>query len=304
MSNTLWVEKYRPTNLDTYIGNEHLKSKVSVYLESGDLPHLLLYGKAGTGKTTLAKLLVKNIECDYIYVNASDENNVDTVRTKVKSFASTVGFKDMKVIILDECDYITPNAQAALRNLMETFSKHCRFILTCNYVERIIDPIQSRCQSFQIIPPSRNEVAKHLHNILVEENVMDTPEDIKILVESGYPDIRRVINSAQRNVVNNKLKLDTTSIIQNDYKLKLLKVLETQDKKTAFKEIRKLMADNQITDFADLFRLLYDEVDGYGKGHVAECILIIARYELSDSQVVDKEINAMAMIIELLGVIK
>jgi DNA polymerase III delta prime subunit len=277
---------------------------VSVYLESGDLPHLLLYGKAGTGKTTLAKLLVNNIECDYIYINASDENNVDTVRTKVKSFASTIGFKDMKVIILDECDYITPNAQAALRNLMETFSKHCRFILTCNYVERIIDPIQSRCQSFQIIPPSRNEVAKHLHNILVEENVMDTPEDIKILVESGYPDIRRVINSAQRNVVNGKLKLDTTSIIQNDYKLKLIKILETQDKKTAFKEIRQLLADNQITDFADLFRLLYDEVDGYGKGHVAECILIIARYELSDSQVVDKEINAMAMLIELLGVIK
>ena len=304
MSNTLWVEKYRPTNLDTYIGNEHLKSKVSVYLESGDLPHLLLYGKAGTGKTTLAKLLVNNIECDYIYINASDENNVDTVRTKVKSFASTIGFKDMKVIILDECDYITPNAQAALRNLMETFSKHCRFILTCNYVERIIDPIQSRCQSFQIIPPSRNEVAKHLHNILVEENVMDTPEDIKILVESGYPDIRRVINSAQRNVVNGKLKLDTTSIIQNDYKLKLIKILETQDKKTAFKEIRQLLADNQITDFADLFRLLYDEVDGYGKGHVAECILIIARYELSDSQVVDKEINAMAMLIELLGVLK
>ena len=187
---------------------------------------------------------------------------------------------------------------------METFSKHCRFILTCNYVERIIDPIQSRCQSFQIIPPSRNEVAKHLHNILVEENVMDTPEDIKILVDSGYPDIRRVINSAQRNVVNGKLKLDTTSIIQNDYKLKLIKILETKSKKDAFIDIRKLLADNQITDFADLFRLLYDEVDGYGKGHVAECILIIARYELSDGQVVDKEINAMAMLIELLGVIK
>ena len=304
MSNSLWVEKYRPNTLENYIGNEHLKSKVEHYISSSDLPHLLLYGKAGTGKTTLAKLLIKNIECDYLYINASDENNVETVRTKVKNFASTIGFKDMKVIILDECDYITPNAQAALRNLMETFSKHCRFILTCNYVERIIDPIQSRCQSFQIIPPSRNEVAKHLHNILVEENVMDTPEDIKILVESGYPDIRRVINSAQRNVVNGKLKLDTTSIIQNDYKLKLIKILETQDKKTAFKEIRQLLADNQITDFADLFRLLYDEVDGYGKGHVAECILIIARYELSDSQVVDKEINAMAMLIELLGVLK
>ena len=304
MSNTLWVEKYRPSSLDTYIGNEHLKSKVKVYLESGDLPHLLLFGKAGTGKTTLAKLLVKNIECDYMYINASDENNVDTVRTKVKNFASTVGFRDMKVIILDECDYITPNAQAALRNLMETFSKHCRFILTCNFVERIIDPIQSRCQSFQIVPPSKSDVAKHLHNILVKENVMDTMEDIKVLVDSGYPDIRRVINSAQRNVVNGKLKLDTSSIIQNDYKLKLLKILETQDKKNAFKEIRQLLADNKITDFADLFRLLYDEVDGYGKGHVAECILIIARYELSDSQVVDKEINAMAMLIELLGVVK
>ena len=303
-NHTLWVEKYRPTTTDTYIGNEHLKSKVSVYLESGDLPHLLLYGKAGTGKTTLAKLLVKNIECDYMYINASDENNVDTVRTKVKNFASTVGFRDMKVIILDECDYITPNAQAALRNLMETFSKHCRFILTCNFVERIIDPIQSRCQSFQIVPPSKSDVAKHLHNILVKENVMDTMEDIKVLVDSGYPDIRRVINSAQRNVVNGNLKLDTSSIIQNDYKLKLLKILETQNRKNAFKDIRQLLADNKITDFADLFRLLYDEVDGYGKGHVAECILIIARYELSDSQVVDKEINAMAMLIELLGVVK
>jgi len=304
LSNTLWVEKYRPSNLDTYIGNDHLKDKVSVYLESGDLPHLLLYGKAGTGKTTLAKILVKNIECDYLYINASDENNVDTVRNKVKNFASTMGFKDYKIIILDECDYITPNAQAALRNLMETFSKHCRFILTCNFVERIIDPIQSRCQSFQIIPPSKKEVAKHVHGILLKENVMSNMEDLKVLIDSGYPDIRRVINVAQRNVVKNKLKLDTTSIIQNDYKLKLLKILKTQDKKTAFKDIRQLLLDNKITDFADLFRLLYDKVDDWGKGHVAECILIIARYELSDGQVPDKEINAMAMIIELLGVIK
>ena len=303
-SNSLWVEKYRPSSLDTYIGNDHLKSKVSIYLESGDLPHLLLFGRAGTGKTTLAKLLIKNIECDYLYINASDENNVDTVRTKVKNFASTIGFKDLKIIILDECDYITPNAQAALRNLMETFSKHCRFILTCNYVERIIDPIQSRCQSFQIVPPSKSDVAKHLHNILVKENVIDTMEDIKVLVDSGYPDIRRVINSAQRNVVRGKLKLDTGSIIQNDYKLKLLEILKIQDKRNAFKNIRQLIADSQITDYADLFRLLYDEVDSYGQGHIAECILVIAKYELSDSQVVDKEINAMAMIIELLGVIK
>ena len=226
-------------------------------------------------KTTL-KILVKNIECDYLYINGSDENNVDTVRNKVKNFASTMGFKDYKIIILDECDYITPNANKLfLRNLMETFSKHCRFILTCNFVERIIDPIQSRCQSFQIIPPSKKEVVKHVHGILLKENVMSNVEDLKVLIDSGYPDIRRVINVAQRNVVKNKLKLDTTSIIQNDYKLKLLKILKTQDKKT-LKDIRQLLLDNKITDFDDLFRLLYDKVDDWGKGH-AECILIISK---------------------------
>ena len=303
-SNTLWVEKYRPSSLDTYIGNDHLKSKVSVYIESGDLPHLLLYGKAGTGKTTLAKILMKQIECDYLYINASDETGVDGIRFKVKSFASTLGFKDMKIITLDECDYISYNAQAALRNVMETFSKHCRFILTCNFVERIIDPIQSRCQSFQIIPPSRSEVAQRMVQILKEEDIVYELDDLKILINSGYPDIRRVINSAQRQSINGKLKVDKQSIIENDYKLKLLEILKTQDRKSAFKNIRQLVADSKITDFADLFRLLYDEVDSYGKGHVAECILVIAKYELSDGQVVDKEINAMAMIIELLGVIK
>ena len=301
----LWVERYRPSTMETYIGNEHLKSKVSIYLESGDLPHLLLYGRAGTGKTTLAKLLVKNIECDYLYINASDENNVDTVRTKVKTFASTMGFKDMKVIILDERDYITPNAQAALRNLMETFSKHCRFILTCNYVERIIDPIQSRCQSFQIIPPSKKEVAVHLSNILKNENVIFKVDDIATIINGGYPDIRKVINTSQRQVVKNELKLDAQEIILSDYKLKLLKVIQTKSKtrKEIFTEIRQILADAKVTDFADFFRLLYDEVDTYGTGHIAECILIIARYESSDTHVVDKEINAMAMLIEILGVI-
>jgi DNA polymerase III delta prime subunit len=277
---------------------------VSVYIESGDLPHLLLYGKAGTGKTTLAKILVKQIECDSLYINASDVRRVDDLIPKVRNFASTIGFKDNKIITLDEVDYISPHSQAALRNLMETFSKHCRFILTCNYVERIIDPIQSRCQSFQIIPPSRSEVAQRMVQILKEEDVVYELDDLKILVNSGYPDIRRVINSAQRQSIDGKLVVDKQSIVENDYKLKLLEILKVQDKKSAFKNIRQLVADSQITDFADLFRLLYDEVDSYGKGHVAECILVIAKYELSDGQVVDKEINAMAMLIELLGVIK
>tara|TARA_Y100000114_G_C11752872_1_gene325334 strand:+ start:305 stop:1222 length:918 start_codon:yes stop_codon:yes gene_type:complete len=301
---SLWVEKYRPTTLDTYIGNEHLKSKVKIYLDSGDIPHLLLFGKAGTGKTTLAKILVNNIECDYLYINASDENNVDTVRTKVKNFASTIGFKDMKVIILDECDYITPNAQAALRNLMETFSKHCRFILTCNFVERIIDPIQSRCQTFQVVPPNKQEVAKNLHQIFTNESVTYKKEDLVVLVNSGYPDVRKVVNSAQRQSVAGKLEIDVQSIVESDYKMKLVEILKTQDKKNAFKSIRQLLANSKVTDFSDLFVLLYDEVDDWGKGNIAECILIIAKYQLSDSQVVDKEINAMAMIIELLGVVK
>ena len=304
LEHSLWVEKYRPTTLDTYIGNEHLKSKVSVYLESGDLPHLLLYGKAGTGKTTLAKLLVNNIECDYMYINASDENSVDTVRNKVRGFASTMGFKDYKIIILDECDYITPNAQAALRNLMETFSKHCRFILTCNFVERIIDPIQSRYQSFQVIPPSKKEVAVHMTNILKEEGIASKVDDIAGLVNAGYPDIRRVINSCQRQCVDGMLVVDKQSLVESDYKMKLMEIIKKENKKDAFKGVRKLLADSQVTDFAELYKLMYDEVDSYGTGHIAECILIIAKYQLSDSQVVDKEINAMAMIIELLGVIK
>ena len=304
LENSLWCERYRPTSLDTYIGNEHLKSKVSVYLESGDLPHLLLYGKAGTGKTTLAKILVNNIECDYLYINASDENSVDTVRNKVRGFASTMGFKDYKIIILDECDYITPNAQAALRNLMETFSKHCRFILTCNFVERIIDPIQSRCQSFQVIPPSKKEVALHIHNILKEESIASKMNDVAGLVNAGYPDIRRVINSCQRQVVDGMLVVDKQSLVESDYKMKLLEIIKKENRKDAFKNIRKLLADTQVKDFAELYKLMYDEVDSYGTGHIAECILIIAKYQLSDSQVVDKEINAMAMIIELLGVIK
>ena len=304
LENTLWVEKYRPDSLESYIGNEHLKSKIKLYLESGDLPHLLLYGKAGTGKTTLAKLLVNNIECDHLYINASDENSVDTVRNNLINLASTMGFQDMKIIILDECDYITPNAQAALRNLMETFSKHCRFILTCNFVERIIDPIQSRCQSFQIVPPSKKEVAMHLHNILSEENISRKTADVASLVDAGYPDIRRVINSAQRQVVDQMLIIDRQALLENDYKLTLIEVLKNDNKKDAFKKIRKLLADSKVTDFSDGFRLLYDTMDDWASGHTAETILTLAEGQRDDIVVVDKEINFMATMVKLLTIIK
>ena len=292
----LWVEKYRPSSLDTYIGNEHLKNKVKLYLESEDVPHLLLYGKAGTGKTTLAKIITNKIDCDCLYINASDENNVDNVRNKIKTFASSIGFKPLKVVILDEADFLTPNAQAALRNLMETFSKHCRFILTCNYVERIIDPIQSRCQSYKIIPPSKKEVALHLKTILDTENVTFNLDDMALLVNSGYPDIRRVINSAQRQVVKGELKIDVSSIIQNDYKIQLLDKLSNGSR---LSELRQLIADNSITDYSELYRLLYDEVDNFSKGKSEECILIIAEAQFQDTNVVDKEINFMSMLIRL-----
>ena len=300
LNHSLWVERYRPSDLNTYIGNEHLKSKVSIYLESEDVPHLLLYGVAGTGKTTLAKIIVNNIDCDCLYINASDENNVDNVRTKIKNFASSIGFRSLKVVILDEADFLTPNAQAALRNLMETFSKHCRFILTCNYVERIIDPIQSRCQSFKVVPPSKKEVAQQLVQILNQENCTYELDDIALIVNAGYPDIRRVINSAQRQIVDGKLKIDTSSIIQNDYKIKLIDMLTD---KTKLDDIRKLIADNSVSDYSELFRLLYDEVDEYGSGKEPECILAIAGGQHQDVNVVDKEINFVATLIKIKRII-
>ena len=205
LKHSLWVEKYRPNKLDNYIGNDHLKSKVSVYLESGDIPHLLLFGRAGTGKTTLAKLLINNIECDYLYINASDENSVDVVREKVKNFASTLGFKDMKVIILDECDYITPNAQAALRNLMETYSKHSRFILTCNYPNRVIPALHSRCQGFHIAKIDQTEFTARVAEILITEGVTPDLDTLDTYVKATYPDLRKCINTVQMNVQDRSL---------------------------------------------------------------------------------------------------
>ena len=303
--NSLWVEKYRPQNLDTYIGNDFIKDKVKVYLESGDVPHLLLHGQAGTGKTTLAKLIVNNIDCDFLYVNASDENSVDAVRDKIKNFASTAGFKPFKIIILDEADFLTPNAQAALRNIMETFSKHCRFILTCNFVERIIDPIQSRCQTFQVIPPDRKQVAQHLCSVLDQESVLYKLEDVALLVNAGYPDIRRVINAGQRQSISGKLIIDKQSEVLNDYKVKLLEILKSsRDKKTSFTEIRQLLADSKVKDYSDAFRLLYDNLDEFAGDNKAVSILTLAEGQFQDAQVVDKEINFMAMMIKLLGEVK
>tara|TARA_R100000458_G_C8250401_1_gene227464 strand:- start:204 stop:1112 length:909 start_codon:yes stop_codon:yes gene_type:complete len=296
--NTLWVEKYRPDTLEGYVGNDTLKSKIEIYLKNGDVPHLLLYGKAGTGKTTLAKIVTNNIDCDYLYINASDENNVDTVRTKIRDFASSVGFRKYKVIILDEADYLTPNAQAALRNLMETFSKSTRFILTCNYVEKIIDPIQSRCQVFGITPPSRKEVAVRLGNICAEEDVtMDTNALVQI-VNSTYPDIRRSINALQRQVVDGRIVIDKQSMLESNY---MVKILEELKGNKSFNTIRNIVAKSQVKSFEDLYRFLYDNIDDFAPDNIAKTILIISDAQYQDAFVVDKEINVMAMFSKLIG---
>ena len=300
--NTLWVEKYRPSKLEDYVGNEHLKNKVEGYLESGDVPHLLLYGKAGTGKTTLAKLIVNSIECDFMVINASDENNVDTVRNKVKNFASSMGFKPMKMIILDEFDYMTPNAQAILRNLMETFSKHCRFILTCNYVEKIIDPIQSRCQTFQIIPPTKKDVAIQISNILKAEEIEFDIKDLVPIIDAAYPDIRKVINTCQLNSNKGKLKVDVQNLLENDYKIKVLDILKSNDdKRNKYMNVRQALIDSKVSDFTELYTLLYDKVEEYAGENTANVILLLGDGAYKSALVIDKEITAAATLIQILN---
>jgi len=299
---TLWVERYRPDTLQGYVGNQSIVDKVKLYLDNGDVPHLLLYGNAGTGKTTLAKIIANNIDCDLLYINASDENSVDTVREKIKNFSSTIGFRKWKLVILDEADYMTPNGQAALRNLMETFSKTTRFILTCNYVEKIIDPIQSRCQVFAITPPTKKDVAVRISQVLKTENVTFDMNDLAAIINSSYPDIRRILNTCQRQSINGELKLDKQSLIEANYMNKVIEILASNDdKKNKFQNVRQLLADSQVKDFSSLYRFLYDNLDSFATGHLAGAILIIAEAQYKDSLVVDKEINVMSMFVQLLN---
>jgi|TARA_R110000803_G_scaffold36950_3_gene79588 DNA polymerase III delta prime subunit len=304
VDNSLWVESYRPTKLVDYVGNAHLKSKIEGYLETGDVPHLLLHGRAGTGKTTLAKLIVKSVDCDYMVINASDENNVDTVRNKVKNFASSMGFKKWKIVILDEFDYMSPNAQAILRNLMETFSQHCRFILTCNYVEKVIDPIQSRCQSFQIVPPTKKDVAIQISKILGAEGVEFEPKDLVPIIDAGYPDIRKIINTCQLNSNKGKLQVDTQNLLENDYKIKVLDILKSKDdKRNKYTNMRQTIIDSRVTDFSELFTLLYEKVDEFAPSNTANVIIALSEGQSRHFNAIDKEIPMAATLIEILNLI-
>lgn len=301
---SLWCEKYRPSKLDEYVGNETLKEKVKQYIKENDIPHLLLYGGAGTGKTTLAKLITKSIKCDVLYINASDDNGIDTIRVKIKNFASTIGFNGLKVIILDEADYLTAAGQAGLRNTMETFSMNTRFILTCNYHERITEPIQSRCQAYQIHPPTKKDVAANTVNILKKEKVKFDKDGVVLLVNSHYPDIRAIINTAQRSVINGELKLAKEDVLSGDIKTKIVEMLKGENKKEAFTNIRQLVADNSLRNFADYYTFLFEKVEDYAPNNVADVIIILADAQFQDASVVDKEICFMATIIKILRTTK
>jgi len=294
----LWVEKYRPQILEDYVGNEIIKNKIADYLKKGSIQNLLFYGVAGTGKTTLAKLIAKNLNCDLLYINASDERGIDTIRDKIIPFASSMSFNDIKIVILDEADYITPQAQATLRNTIESCSKTTRFILTCNYLERIISPLQSRCQTFEITPPSKQEVNNKCQDILTKEKTLFYDNNIEDVINIHYPDIRKIINTLQGSVVEGQIKIDDTSLKNTQLGDK---VIEALTKKLKLSIIRQILADSGAREFDGLFKVLYDNVSKY-TNREGEAILIIAKYQYEYTFVLEKEICIAAMLNKLLDI--
>ena len=302
----LWVEKYRPQVLEDYVGNEIIKNKISDYLTQGSIQNLLFHGVAGTGKTTLAKLIAKNLNCDLLYLNASDERGIDTIREKIIPFASTMGFNDVKIVILDEADYLTPQAQATLRNTIESCSKTTRFILTCNYLERIISPLQSRCQSFEITPPSKGEVNNKCQEILTQEKISfygihdngQHHNSIDGVIDTHYPDIRKIINTLQGSIVDGEIKIDDNSLKNTQLGDQIVEALE---KKLKLSVIRQMLADSGAREFDGLFKVLYDNVSKY-TNREGEAILIIAKYQYEYTFVLEKEICIAAMLNKLLEI--
>tara|TARA_R110000796_G_scaffold226478_2_gene342976 strand:- start:731 stop:1639 length:909 start_codon:yes stop_codon:yes gene_type:complete len=299
--NTLLVEKYRPTVLENYVGNENIKQTIQKYLDQNDIQNFIFYGPAGTGKTTLAKLIIKNLECDHLYINASDENGIDTIREKVKGFASAASWGGIKVVILDEADFITIQGQAALRNVIETFSRSTRFILTCNFIERIIDPIQSRCQVLKIVPPSKNEIANHLTQILDKEETEYEVDHIKTLVNHSYPDVRKMLNNIQLSTRDNKLTIDKSILTTNNYIKSVLKELTTTQN---WINIRQIIVDSGVKDFEELYRSLFEHASIYAKNREGSIAIILNEHLYQANFRIDKEINIMSALAKIIEVVK
>ena len=304
MENSLLVEKYRPTKLENYVGNENIKKSISKYLDQNDIQNLIFYGPAGTGKTTLAKLIVKNLDCDHIYINASDERGIETIRDKVSSFASVASFKPIKVVILDEADFLTIQAQASLRNIIETFSRTTRFIMTCNFVERIIDPLQSRCQVLKIVPPTKKDVAKHLNWICNKELITHEINELVPLVNQYYPDLRKCINTIQLSTVDGGandlyLNLDQSILVSSNYIDQIID--ELSHKGTRLKIIRQILADANVDDYEELFRTLYERASEYLPGKEGTVAILVNDHQYKANFRIDKEINTMSLISNIIN---
>lgn len=302
----LFVEKYRPQTINDCILPESLKKTLRQFIDSGELPNFLFTGGAGVGKTTVAKALCNEIGADYLFINGSEESGIDVLRTKIKGFASTVSLTESKkVVILDEADYLNSSStQPALRAFIEEFSNNCRFIFTCNFKNRIIEPLHSRCAvvDFKIDNKEKQAIAaqffKRVTQILKQENIEFDPKVVAELVTKHFPDYRRILNELQRYSVSGVIDVGILANMSDES----FKELMTNMKDKNFTEVRKWVAKNSDADSAQLFRSLYDKSTDYLEAKsVPQLVLILADYQHRAAFVSDHELNIMAAMTEIMS---
>lgn len=300
---SLLVEKYRPRTLDEFVGDEEVKQKIKHYLNSDEIPHLLFFGTPGVGKTSICKIIVNNLDCDYLYLNASDENSIETVRTKIKDFVVSVGFNKWKVVFLDEVDNLTHSSMGLLRNLMEEFSNHSRFLLTCNYIEKIIEPIKSRCQLIRLEPSNKESIHSRLKKILDVEGIKFEENDLHSIVEMNYPDMRRILNDIEYQTVDSVFRYNPNSKSFKSIEEDVLNVLKSSiGKKEKMNSIRYLLKNHDGQDFNQLYTYLYRNVDDFGGNKVGKIITILADGQYQMSFTMNKELCFLSSLVKIIGV--